>query len=120
MVFKMQISKTLLVQSNDSIVVLLEQPNMDFINTSKQSCNVIGLVSRSTMRTQHIFQLQKGELAISATTCESPQKSKKQQWLLVGTAFLNPEETIPSQGRLLMLDAHNLDLVQEFPLAGSV
>ena len=51
MVFKMQISKTLLIPTNDSIVVLLEQPNMDYIDSSKQACNAIGLVSRSTMRT---------------------------------------------------------------------
>jgi hypothetical protein len=30
------------------------------------------------------------------------------KWLLVGTAFLNPEETIPSMGRLLMLEAETM------------
>ena len=57
MVFKMQITKTLLIPSNDSIIVLLEQPNMDYIDSSKQACNVVGLVSRSTMRTQAIYRL---------------------------------------------------------------
>ena len=50
MAFKMQISKTLLVPSNDAIIVLLEQPNMDYIDTSKQVSNCIALISRSTMR----------------------------------------------------------------------
>lgn len=63
MVFKMQISKTLLVPSNDAIIVLLEQPNMDYIDASKQVCNCIALVSRSTMRTQAVFRLQKREIA---------------------------------------------------------
>lgn len=51
MVFKMQISKTLLVPANDAIVVLLEQPNLDYIDASKQVCNTVALVSRATMRT---------------------------------------------------------------------
>jgi len=51
MAFKMQISKTLLVPANDAIVVLLEQPNMDYIDSSKAATNVVALVSRSTMRT---------------------------------------------------------------------
>ena len=64
MVFKMQISKTLLIPQNDSIVVLLEHPNLDFIDNSKQeACNVVGLVSRSTMRTQAIYRLKKAECA---------------------------------------------------------
>ena len=71
MVFKMQISKTLLVPSNDAIVVLLEQPNMDYIDNSKpQACNVVALVSRSTMRTQAIFTLQKSEIANCAQTID--------------------------------------------------
>ena len=51
MVFKMQITKTLLMGGSDSLIVLLEQPNMDYIDNSKQATNVVGLVSRSTMRT---------------------------------------------------------------------
>ena len=117
MVFKMQISKTLLVPANDSIVVLLEQPNMDYIDSSKQACNVVGLVSRSTMRTQAIFRLKKSEIANCAYTIDpSSQVNKAQRratrkWLLIGTAFLNPEETIPSMGRLLMLDAVSMELI---------
>ena len=42
------------------------------------------------------------------------------KWLLVGTAFLNPEETIPSMGRLLMLEADTMNLVQEFQVNGSL
>ena len=63
MVFKMQISKTLLIPANDSIVVLLEQPNMDYIDSSKEACNIVSLVSRSTMRAKAIFRLEKSEIA---------------------------------------------------------
>ena len=50
MMFKMQITKTLLTPHNDSIVVLLEQPNMDYIDDSKSAYNVVGKISRSSMR----------------------------------------------------------------------
>lgn len=129
MVFKMQISKTLLIPANDAIVVLLEQPNMDYIDSSKQACNVVGLVSRSTMRIQSTFKLKKCEIANCAysivvpstnRSAGRPENQNSRKYLLVGTAFLNPEETIPSQGRLLMLQAETLDLVQEFAVDGSL
>lgn len=128
MVFKMQISKTLLIPQNDSIVVLLEQPNMDYIDSSKQACNIVGLVSRSTMRTQAIFRLKKAEIAECAYSVDlnrsqnssHQRKANSRKYILIGTAFLNPEETIPSMGRLLMLDAVTMDLIQEFPVNGSL
>ena len=124
----MQISKTLLVPANDSIVVLLEQPNMDYIDTTKQASNCVALVSRSTMRTQAVFRLQKGEIANcaialgSSSTKMPTTKGNKEnrKWILIGTAFLNPEETLPSCGRILMLDAQRMELVQEFKTNGSV
>ena len=120
MAFKMQISKTLLLPANDSIVVLLEQPNMDYIDSSKEAaCNVVGLVSRSTMRTQAIYRLRKGEIANCAYPINSSKAAAK-KCLLIGTAFLDPEETIPSRGRLLMLDADSMELVQEFTVEGSL
>ena len=76
MVFKMQISKTLLVPSNDAIVVLLEEPNMDYIDSSKKACNIVGLVSRSTMRTHSIFKLKKGEIA-NCAVCLNPKLAAK-------------------------------------------
>ena len=57
MMFKMQITKTLLTPHKDSIIVLLEQPNLDYIDTSKTACNVVGQISRSSMRAQSLFQL---------------------------------------------------------------
>ena len=119
MVFKMQITKTLLMGGSDSLIVLLEQPNMDYIDNSKQATNVVGLVSRSTMRTQAIFSLQKTEIANSAY-CVTGLKDGAKEYLLIGTAFLNPEETIPSQGRLLMLHPTTMQLIQEFTVDGSI
>jgi len=44
---------------------------MDYIDNSKpQACNVVALVSRSTMRTQAIFTLQKSEIANCAETID--------------------------------------------------
>ena len=102
---------------------------MDYLDTSKQACNIVGLVSRSTMRAEAMFRLQKTEIANCAYSLDlnsSPQTSSSQKncsqrkYLLIGTAYLNPEETIPSQGRLLLLDATTLDLVQEFAVGGSL
>ena len=70
MMFKLQISKTLLVPSNDSIVVLLEQPDLDFIDNNKDVHNVVGLVSRSTMQAKAILRLEKAEIANCAYSVE--------------------------------------------------
>ena len=83
---------------------------MDYIDNSKQATNVVGLVSRSTMRTQAIFSLKKTEIANSAY-CVTGLKDGAKEYLLIGTAFLNPEETIPSQGRLLMLHPTTMQLI---------
>lgn len=39
---------------------------------------------------------------------------------MVGTTFLDPEESIPTKGRLLLLDEKNLTLLQEFTMDGSI
>ena len=57
MMFKLQITKTLLVPSNDSIVVLLEQPDLDFIDSNKDVYNVVALISRSSMRAKAHLKL---------------------------------------------------------------
>ena len=108
MMFKLQISKTLLVPSNDSIVVLLEQPDLDFIDNNKDVHNVVGLVSRSTMQAKAIFRLDKAEIANCAYSVEVNQK----KWILIGTTFLKPEEQLPSNGRLILLDSESFELVQ--------
>jgi hypothetical protein len=43
-----------------------------------------------------------------------------QKVLFVGTTFLDPEEQLPSKGRLLILDETNLTLLQEFSFEGSI
>ena len=57
MMFKLQITKTLLVPSEDSIVVLLEQPDLDFIDNNKDVYNVVALISRSSMRAKAFLKL---------------------------------------------------------------
>ena len=93
---------------------------MDYIDSSKEACNVVGLVSRSTMRTQAIFRLKKSEIANCAysfqqskgkTAVGNNKTSSNRRYLLIGTAFLNPEETIPSMGRLLMMDSETMELI---------
>ena len=70
------------------------------------------------MRYQACFNLQKNEIANCAIAIDRPSVASSlgmsytaKKWLLVGTAFLYPEETTPSQGRILILDGDTLDLV---------
>ena len=58
--------------------------------------------------------------AIKATTNKRQTSHTNRKWLLVGTAFLHPEETIPSSGRLLMFNAKTLELEQEMRVDGSI
>ena len=116
MLFKLQITKTLLMPSSDSIVVLLEQPDLDYIDPNKEAYNVIGLVSRSTMRAKALFQLQRAEIA----NCAYSVEFNKRKWIMIGTTFLKPEEQIPSSGRFILLDPENFDVLQEYEVAGSL
>ena len=74
--------------SNDSIVVLLEQPDLDYIDPSKEAFNVVGLVSRSTMRAKALLQLSRAEIA----NCAYNVDFGKRKWIMIGTTFLKPEE----------------------------
>ena len=51
-------------------MVLLEQPDLDFIDNNKDVHNVVGLVSRSTMQAKAIFRLDKAEIANCAYSVE--------------------------------------------------
>jgi len=49
MLFKKQITKSLLLSKFDSIVVLLEEPDLAYLDETKNAVNLIALVSRSTI-----------------------------------------------------------------------
>lgn len=46
--FKKQITKSLLLPEHNSIAVLLEEPDLAYIDDSKNAVNLIALVSRDT------------------------------------------------------------------------
>lgn len=62
MLFKKQITKSLLLPKYDSIVVLLEEPDLAYIDETKNVVNLVGLVSRSTIQAQKIFKLNRTEV----------------------------------------------------------
>lgn len=46
-----------MVPESDHILVMLEQPDYEYINEQKQSFNMLGLVSRSSMKASTLFSL---------------------------------------------------------------
>lgn len=47
MLFKKQITKSLLIPKLDLIVVLLEEPDLAYVDETKNCVNLVALVSRS-------------------------------------------------------------------------
>ena len=62
MLFKKQITKSLLLPKIDSIVVLLEEPDLAYIDETKNAVNYVALVARSTMQATKVFNLNKTEV----------------------------------------------------------
>lgn len=52
-----------MVPESDKILIMLEQPDYEYINEQKQSFNMLGLVSRSSMKASALFNLQRAEVA---------------------------------------------------------
>lgn len=46
----------------DSIVVLLEEPDLAYIDETKNAVNLVALVSRSTIQPKTVFKLNKAEV----------------------------------------------------------
>jgi len=62
MLFKKQITKSLIIPKQESVVVLLEEPNLAFIDETTQAVNMVALVNRSTFNVQHLLKLNKTEI----------------------------------------------------------
>ena len=77
----------------DSIVVLLEEPDLAYIDETKNAVNLIALVSRSTIQTKTIFKLNKGEVPNCIYFCPYAPVI---DCILVGTCYLKLDETVPS------------------------
>jgi hypothetical protein len=110
MLFKKQITKSLLLPKFDSIVVLLEEPDLAYIDESK---NVV----RSTIQAQKIFKLNRTEVP---NCIYHNEHTPGLDLIMIGTCYLKLDEIVPSAGRLLLLDPKTLLLVQEFAVDGSV
>ena len=62
MLFKKQITKSLLLPQLNSIAVLLEEPDLAYIDDTKIAVNLIAIVSKDTFQAQKIFKLDKTEV----------------------------------------------------------
>lgn len=117
MLFKKQITKSLLLPKIDSIVVLLEEPDLAYIDETKNAVNYVALVSRSSMQATKVFNLNKTEVP----NCVYHNIFQPGlDLIMIGTCFLKLDEVVPSAGRLLLLEPKTLLLVQEFAIDGSV
>jgi hypothetical protein len=63
MLFKKQITKSLLMPQQDQIVVVLEEPNLMYVDETKPEVNLVALVNRTTFKSKSIFPLKKTEVA---------------------------------------------------------
>lgn len=126
MLFKKQITKSFILPQkahdktdSDSIAVLLEEPDFAYLDETKpDAVNVIAVVSRLNFKASALFRLNKSELAICITFVKSVEQVSSgvstyvnEPVLVVGTTYLNPEEQMPSAGRLLILDPYSLNLL---------
>jgi hypothetical protein len=63
MLFRKQVTKSILLPGSDQILVMLEQPDYEYISEGKQCFNMLALVSRSTMKASALLNLQRAEVA---------------------------------------------------------
>jgi hypothetical protein len=52
-----------MIPKQESIVVLLEEPDLAYIDETSQAFNLVALVNKSTFIVQSVFKLNKAELA---------------------------------------------------------
>lgn len=62
MLFKKQITKSLLISKFDLIVVLLEEPDLAYIDETKNAVNLVALICRSSIQVKTMFKLNKTEI----------------------------------------------------------
>jgi hypothetical protein len=62
MLFKKQITKSLIIPQQESVVVLLEEPNLAFVDETIQAVNMVALVEKATFNVQHLLKLNKSEI----------------------------------------------------------
>ncbi|XP_017785317.1 PREDICTED: DNA damage-binding protein 1 [Nicrophorus vespilloides] len=75
------------------------------------------IIDQNTFEVLHAYQLMQQEYAMSLISCRLGEET----YYVVGTAMLNPEESEPKQGRLLMfqLADNKLTLVSDKEIKGS-
>jgi hypothetical protein len=82
--------------------------------------NVVAVVSRLNFKASALFRLNKTEIPNCIYYLKGVEQAdvngqmSDSPILVVGTTFLNPEEQMPSAGRLLLFEPHSLNLLQEF------
>ena len=62
MLFKKQITKSLIIPKQERVVVLLEEPNLAYVDDTIQAVNMVALVNRSTFSVLNLLKLDKTEI----------------------------------------------------------
>ena len=101
--------------------MLLEEPDFAYLDETKpDAVNVIAVVSRLNFKATALFRLKKTEIPNCIHYIKGVEQADangvmtQTPVLIVGTTFLNPEEQMPTAGRLLLFEPHSLNLLQEF------
>ena len=114
--FEKQVTKSLLIPKFDSITVLLEEPDMAYLDETRNAFNQVALVNRSTMAQKALFKLNFSEIPNCVYFSEQEPLN---DCIIVGTVYLKLRESVPTKGRLLIFDAASFKLLQEFDVDGS-
>lgn len=88
--------------------MLLEEPNLAFVDETQPAVNMVALVDKATFNVQHLLKLNKTEIG---NCIHLGQHDPVQNIIFVGTTYLKLEEVVPSSGRLLLLDSKTLRVV---------
>jgi len=72
--------------------VLLEEPDLAYIDETKDAFNAVGIVSRTTFKATSLFTLNRAEVPNCAFYVQQDGKDFDMPLLMVGTTYLKPEE----------------------------
>ena len=94
------------------MVVTLEAPNFEYMDEKSAAINTIALLEKNTIETLDAYNLKKNELPNclyffekrSSMPMLNSSSSQLKKYVLVGTAFMDLNENLPTKGRVLIFE----------------
>ena len=125
------------MHETELLVASIEEPNFAYLDASKDNVNTVALISKTTFRTIDVFKLDKNEVVncllhvqkqVSGTESKGAYGGSNRfvahSYIVVGTAYLQAEETMPTKGRVLIFKVqpqlYRLQLVHQTEKNGSI